>query len=175
MGVEEVAAQRDGVIGKVAVTRPGSGDFALAVPESHTREAVPAERRRVDAEPTQLADRSRRERVAARLVPSDRSFLDDGDVVSGTSQPRRDRRSGRSTADDEDVGVQGARRQPADAGEPAMASGPIGVMSAIAGASGDVKSYVPASSSANTGDSSEHQVSYSSAHSSLVGSAPPRP
>ncbi len=132
VGVEKIAAQRDGVIRQVAVTRPGRGDFALAVSESHTGEAVPSERDRIDVESAQLADRSRCERVTARLVPGDRPLLDDGDVVSCSGQPRGDRGSGRTTADDEDVGVQGACRQPADAGEPAMASGPIGVMSAMA-------------------------------------------
>lgn len=144
--------------------------------ESYARQAMGAEFERVDLEQVQFVDRSWRERVAARLVSCDRALLDDGDVASRSGQPRGNGRPGRTTADDEDVGVQRAERavrQPADAGEPATATGPIGVMSAMAGTSGDVKSYVPASSSANTGDSSEHQVSYSSAHSSLVGSAPP--
>ena len=128
------------MISEVAVTRPRSGRFALAVHEANPCESVPTQRERVDAEQVQLTQRSWRECVAACLVPSDRPLLDDGDVVARPCQPCRDGRSGRTAADDEDVGVQGACRQPADAGEPGMASGPIGVISTppIVGASGEV-------------------------------------
>ncbi len=174
MGVEDIAAQSNSMIRQFAVARPRGRHLSIAVNESHAGESMGAEFDRVDLEQTQFVDRPRCEGVAARLVPGDRSLLDDRDVMTRSGQPRGDGRPGRTAADDEDVGVQSACRQPADAGEPGMASGPTGVMSAMAGTSGDVKSYVPASSSANTGESTEHQVSYSSAHSALVGSAPPR-
>ncbi len=140
MGIEDVTAQRNAVTRQFAVARPRGRHLAIAVNESHTGEAMGAEFDRVDLEQTQFADRPRCEGVTARLVPRDRSLLDDGDVMARSGQPRGDRRPGRTTADDEDVGVQGACRQPADAGEPGMASGPTGVMSAMAGTSGDVKS-----------------------------------
>ena len=140
VGIEQVAPEGGGVIGQVAVTRPWRCHFALTMGESHAGESVAAERDRIDIESAQLSERSWGDRVTARLVTSDGPLLDDGDVVTGPGEPRGDRRPGRTTADDEDVGVQGAARQPADAGEPAMASGPIGVISAtpISGASGEV-------------------------------------
>ena len=127
------------MIGQVGVARPRCGGLAMAVHESNAGESMPAERERIDIEQAQLAQCPRCERVAARLVPGDRPLLDDGDVVARPCQPRRDGRSGRTAADDENVGVQGACRQPAG-GEPGMASGPIGVISAppMAGASGEV-------------------------------------
>lgn len=140
VGVEHVAAQCGGVIREVAVARPRSGDRTVPVDESHTGEAVGAQRAGVDLESAQFTDRPRREGITARLVPSDRPLLDDGDVMARASQPGGDRCSSRTTADDEDVGVQSAVRQPADGGEPGMGTGPTGVMSAMAGTSGDVKS-----------------------------------
>jgi len=141
MGVEHVATQRSGVIGHVAVARPRGGDPAVTVHEAHPGETVTTERAGVDVEQTQFMQGPGREGVAARLVPGDRPLLDDDDVMAGASQPGGDRCSSRTTADDEDVGVQSAVRQPADAadgGEPGMATGPTGVMSAMAGTSGDV-------------------------------------
>jgi hypothetical protein len=138
--VEDVASKCCGVVRQVAVTGPRRGGLALAVNEAHAGESVAAERNRIDVEACEFTQRSGGQRVAARLVARDRSFLDDGDVMAGPGQPGGDRGSGRTTADDEDVGVQGACRQPADAGEPGIASGPIGVISAppISGASGEV-------------------------------------
>lgn len=112
----------------------------LAVDEANPGETMAAERERIDAEQCQLTEGSWRDRVAAGLVSRDRALLDDGDVMARSGQPGRDGRSGGTAADDEDVGVQGACRQPPAGGEPGMASGPIGVISAppMVGASGDV-------------------------------------
>jgi len=143
MGVEHVAAQRSGVVGQVTVARPRGGDLAVTVHEAYPDETVTSERAGVDVEQTQFTQSPGREGVAARLVPGDRTLLDDDDVVARARQPGGDRRSGRTTADDEDVGVQSSCRQPADAadgGDPGMPTGPTGVMSAMAGTSGDVKS-----------------------------------
>jgi hypothetical protein len=38
--VEDVASERIGVVGQIAVTRPRSGDLPLAVDEAHAGEAV---------------------------------------------------------------------------------------------------------------------------------------
>ena len=141
MVVEHVAPERGGVTRQVSVTRPRCSDLAVAVDEAHAGESVSAERCGVDAEQRQLAERTRGERIAARLVTGDGSLLDDRDVMTGARQPCGDRCSGRTTADDEDVGVQGVSGQPAaPGGEPGMASGPIGVISTspIVGASGEV-------------------------------------
>ena len=142
MSVEDVAAQCDCVFGQLAVPWPRCGHLALAVDETHAGQSMAAEPDRVDVEQGQFADRPRCQRIAARLVARERSLLDDSDVMAGSRQPRGDRCSGRTTADDEDVGVQDACRQPAEGGEPGMASGPIGMIPAspIAGASGEVKS-----------------------------------
>jgi hypothetical protein len=124
------------------VAGPRSGDRSIAVDEADTRQPMGTQRRRVDVEPRQFVQGSRRERVTAGLVSCDGAFLDDGDVMTCPGEPGGDRRPGRTPADDEDVGVQGGPRsvgrQPADGGEPGMASGPIGVMSAIVGGSGEV-------------------------------------
>jgi hypothetical protein len=138
--VEQIAPQCDGVVREVAVAWPGRSRLTSAVDETYPGETVPAERDRVDVEQCQFTDRSRGDRITARLVPRDRPLLDDRDVVARSRQPRGDRRPGRTAADDEDVGVQGAYRQPADAGEPTTASGPTGMISAppISGASGEV-------------------------------------
>ena len=138
--VEDVTAQRDRVIGQVAVAWPGGGGLASSVDEPYPCEPVSAEVDRIDAQERQLAQGPRRQRIAARLVSGDRPLLDHGDMVARSGQPGGDRRSGGSTTDDEDVGVQGACRQPADAGEPGTASGPMGMISAspITGASVEV-------------------------------------
>jgi hypothetical protein len=142
VGVEHVTAQCDCVVGQVTVPWPGGGHLAAAVDEANACQPMPTERDRVDVEQRQFTQGPRCEGVAARFVPRDGTLLDDGDVVTRPREPGGDRRARRTAADDEDVGVQGACRQPADAGEPAMASGPIGMISAspIAGASGEVKS-----------------------------------
>ena len=130
MGIEQIAAKRNRMIGQIAMARPRSRHRSLAVDEPDPREAMSTERERVDTEECQFSQRSRGERVTACLVPCDGSLLDERDVMSCFGQPGGDRGSGRTTADDEDVGVQGACRQPASAGEPGMASGPTGVISA---------------------------------------------
>lgn len=172
MAVEDVAAQDRTVIGEIAPPRPRAVDLAAAVYEPHADEAVPAVGERIDAEAIELGERAGREHVAARLVARHRPFLDDGDVVAGSGQPGTDRRSGGATADDEDVGVQPDLRQPA---EPGIGAGPTGATSTSpnVSVSSVVKSYSPASIASNTGDSSEHHVSYSASNSSLAGSAPP--
>ena len=141
--------------------------------EPDTDDPVTAEPQRIDVEPGEFAQGPWGEDVAARLVPGDRPLLDQGDVMPGARQQIGDRRSGGTTADDEDVGVQQDRRQPA--AEPSTGSGPTGATSTSPNVSpsGEVKSYSPASTAWKTSESGEHQVSNSVANSSLVGSAPP--
>lgn len=140
--------------------------------ESDTDDAVAAECKRIDVETGKLTECPWRQDVATRLVPGDRPLLDEGDVVPGPREQIGDRCSGGTTADDEDVGVQQDRRQPA--AEPSTGSGPTGVTSTSPNVSpsGEVMSYSPDSTASKTGDSGEHQVSNSAANSSLVGSAP---
>ena len=149
------------------------GDLAPAMDESDADDAMTAEREGLDIEPGEFAECPRGQDVAARLVSGDRSFLDERDLMAGPRQQIGDRGSGGTTADDEDVGVQRRRRQPA--AEPSTGSGPTGATSTSPNASpsGDVMSYSPDSTASKTGDSGEHQVSNSAANSSLVGSAPP--
>jgi hypothetical protein len=99
---------------------------------------VAAEVQRVHVEPCQFRERPWGEHVAARLVPSRGALLDDGDVMTRAGEPGGHRRPGGTAADDEDVGVQGAFCQPA--GEPGIASGPTGMISAPprSGTSGEV-------------------------------------
>ena len=138
--VEHIAAQRHRMVRQIAVAGPWCRHLALFVHQAHPGQPVAAELERIDAEQRQFAEGPRGECVATRLVPGCRTLLDERDVVARSGEPGRDGRSGGTTADDEDVGVQGACRQPADAGEPGIASGPIGVISAppIVGASGEV-------------------------------------
>ena len=138
--VEDVAAKCVGVVRQTAVARPRCGHLALAVDQAHAGEPVCPQRCRVDAEHREFVQRSRRDRIATGLVARDRALLGERDVMAGAGQPRGDRRPGRTPADDEDVGVQSVLCQPADGGEPGMASGPIGMISAgpMSGASGEV-------------------------------------
>ena len=139
--IEQVATQRRGVVRHVGVARPGRRDASRSVDEPNSGEAMSAERHRVDVEQRQLAQRSWGDRITAGLVARDRALLDDRDVMAGSGQPGGDRRSGRTPADDEDVGVQRVLRQPAaPGGEPGMALGPIGVSatSPIVGPASDV-------------------------------------
>ena len=161
------------MIGDRGEVRPRCGDLAPAMDESDPDDAMTAECQWFDIEPGELAECPWGQDVAAGLVPGDRSFLDERDLMAGPRQQIGDRGSGGTTADDEDVGVQRCRRQPA--AEPSTGSGPTGATSTSPNASpsGDVKSYSPDSTASKTGDSGEHQVSNSSANSSLVGSAPP--
>ncbi len=140
MCVEHVAAKRVGVVRKTAVARPRCGDLPVAVDQADAGEPVSPERSRIDIEHRQLVQRSWRDGITAGLVARDGPLLDECDVMARSGQPRGDRRSGRTSADDEDVGVQSVSCQPADAGEPGTASGPIGMISTSpnSGASGEV-------------------------------------
>jgi hypothetical protein len=108
VGVEHLAPQRHGMVGQLGVPRPRRADLAAPVGQADPGETVSTEVQRIDVEQAQFAQGTWGERVAARLVPGDRSLLDDGDVVAGTGEPGGDRCPRRTTADDEDVGVQGA-------------------------------------------------------------------
>lgn len=105
--VEHVAAQCGRVVGQVAMSWPRCGDVVTPMGESNSGESMSAERGRIDVEEAQFAERSWRECITAGLVASNRTLLDDGDMMTGVGQPGGDGRSGRATTDDEDVGVQG--------------------------------------------------------------------
>lgn len=90
MGVEYISTQRHRMIRELAVARPRRRHLAIAVHESHAGEAMCSEFDRVDSEPTQFSDRTRSERIAACLVPVDRSLFDDDDVMARSGQPRGD-------------------------------------------------------------------------------------
>jgi hypothetical protein len=106
--VEHVAAQRHRVFGQVGAARPRCADLASAVGQADPGEAVAAELQGVDIEQAEFSECSWGERVTARLVARDRSLLDDGDVMARLGEPGGDRCPCGTTADDEDVGVQGA-------------------------------------------------------------------
>jgi hypothetical protein len=95
------------MIGQLGVPWPRRADLAAPVDQADPGESVSTEVQRIDLEQSQFAQGTWGERVAARLVPGDRPLLDDGDVVAGAGEPGGDRCSRRTTADDEDVGVQG--------------------------------------------------------------------
>ena len=105
----------------------GAATCASAVDESDPDDAVAAECQRIDIETGEFAECPWGQDVTARLVPGDRSLLDERDVMAGPRQQIGDRCSGGTTADDEDVGVQRDRRQPA--AEPSTGSGPTGATS----------------------------------------------
>ncbi len=95
------------MIGEVAVARPRRSDIVAFVRQTDACQAMPAQRDRVGAEPREFANRPRGECVTARFVSGDRSLLDDGDVVADAGEPGGNRCPGGTTADNEDVGVQG--------------------------------------------------------------------
>ena len=103
--VEDGAPHHEAARGERVVLGPRHGDRTATVRHPDALHLVPAESERIDVEIGELGERSRAQRVAARLVTVGRPLLDDGHVVAGPGEPDADGRAGGAAADDQHVGL----------------------------------------------------------------------